>query len=272
MTYASIMVAVDDGAQASASIGIAAQLARRLGARLIGASACMPTYPQGYGETAVPAGFAIEAIRQEALARLGRTERLFRHAAEAAERVEWRSELDGPIRFLERQARAADLVVIRRPGDDETTVSGLSIDLDDALMGLGRPVLIVPPGLDRLEAKQVLLGWKNTAQTRRAITDALPLLRRADSVRVLQIADHTDRSEIEDVVAYLSLHDVKACAILAKPSGWTVADDLQKTAREVGADLIVTGAYGYSRLREWFFGGVTHDLLIGASVCCLMSH
>lgn len=272
MTYASIMVAVDDGAQAAASVGIAAQLARRFGARLVGACACMPLYPQGYGETAVPAGFAIEAIRQEALARLGRVERLFREAAEPLERIAWRSDLDGPIRFLERQARVADLVVIRRPGDAETTDPGLSVDLGDALMGLGRPVLVVPPDHDRLDAKHVLVGWKNTAQTRRAISDALPLLRRAESVRVMQIADHTDRSELDDVVAFLALHDVKASAILSKPSGWTVADDLQKTARDVGADLIVTGAYGYSRLREWFFGGVTHDLLVGASVCCLMSH
>jgi nucleotide-binding universal stress UspA family protein len=72
----------------------------------------------------------------------------------------------------------------------------------------------------------------------------------------MRIADDVeDRSEIEDVVRYLSLHEVNASALQAKLSGWTVADDLRKGAAEFGADLIVTGAYGYSRLREWFFGG-----------------
>ncbi len=55
---------------------------------------------------------------------------------------------------------------------------------------------------------------------------------------------------------------------LPSPRGWTVADDVRKATRDFDADLIVTGAYGYSRLREWFFGGVTRDLLAQASVCC----
>jgi nucleotide-binding universal stress UspA family protein len=56
------------------------------------------------------------------------------------------------------------------------------------------------------------------------------------------------------------------------PSGRTAAEELQKAAIEADADLVVAGAYGYSRLREWFFGGVTRDLLAGSSACCLMSH
>ena len=101
----------------------------------------------------------------------------------------------------------------------------------------------------------------------------MPILRRAEAVQVMRIADDVEnRSEIEDVVRYLSLHAVNARALQAKRSGWTVADDLQTGASAFGADLIVTGAYGYSRLREWFFGGVTRDLLKNASICCLMSH
>ncbi|MGH1590340.1 universal stress protein [Methylobacterium phyllosphaerae] len=272
MSYASIMVAVDDGRHAPARVRLAAELSHRLGARLIGAGACLPDYPQGYGETAVPMGTAIEEIRQAALDRLAGVEELFRGACGRSDRVEWRSDMDGPIPFLEGQSRAADLVVIGRPADDERVTAGLAVDVGDALMELGRPVLVVPAEVEYLETRRIVIGWKNTLQTRRAVSDALPLLRRAEAVQVFRVGDGEDRAEVEDVVRFLALHDVNASAHQAKPSGWTVADDLRGAAHAFGADLIVTGAYGYSRLREWFFGGVTRDLLAKATICCLMSH
>ena len=271
MSYASLMVAVDDGLNAPARVRLAAELAHRLGARLVGAAACLPDYPQGYGEMAVPMGMVIEEIRQAALDRLARVEQIFRQASCLNDRIEWRSELAGPVPFLEGQSRAADLVVVGRYAVDEGGTPGMRIDVGDALMGTGRPVLMVLPGVEHLAARRVVIGWKNTLQTRRAVSDALPLLRRAEAVQVLRIADDEDRSEVEDVVRYLALHDVNANASQTKASGWTVADNLRAAAGEFDADLIVTGAYGYSRLREWFFGGVTRDMLAKASVCCLMS-
>ena len=272
MRYASIMVAADDGLHATARIRLAAEFAHRLGARLIGVAACMPEYPQGFGETIVPAGYGVEEIRQAALAKLLELEQAFRQTACADDRVEWRADLDHPVQFLERQARAADLVVVGRYAGNAGVSQALAVALGAALMGLGRPVLVVPPGVAHLEARRILVGWKNTPRTRRAVSDALPLLRRAETVQVLQVADHTDRSEIEDVAQYLSLHEVNATTRLSEVSSRTVAEELQKAAVEAEADLIVTGAYGYSRLREWFFGGVTRNLLAEASVCCLMSH
>lgn len=272
MSYASIMVAVDDGLHAARRVRLAADLAHRLGARVVGAAACRPDYPQGYGETAVPMDMVIEEIRQAALTKLTGVEQIFRNASCLNDRVEWRSDLDHPMRFLERQARVADLVVVGRYAQNEGVSLGAAVDLGDALMGLGRPVLVVPPGVEHLEGKRILVGWKNTPQTRRAVSDALPLLRRAEAVQVLRVADDEDRSEIEDVARHLALHDVNATAHLTKPSSQTAAEELQRAAVEADADLIVTGAYGYSRLREWFFGGVTRDLLDEASVCCLMSH
>lgn len=120
--------------------------------------------------------------------------------------------------------------------------------------------------------KRVVLGWKDSLQTRRSISDAMPILRRADSVLLTRVADDEDHRGIEDVAEYLSLHDVNVTTRTTAASGWTVAEELQKVAVETNADLIVAGAYGHSRLREWFFGGVTRDLLAGSSVCCLMSH
>lgn len=272
MSYASLMVAVDDGRHASARVRLAAELAHRFGARLVGAAGCLPEYPQSFGETIVPAGMAIEEIRQAALDRLAGAEQVFRQASCLNDRVAWRSDLGAPVPFLEQQSRAADLIVAGRYADDEGVSSGMMVGVGDVLMGSGRPVLVVPPGVEHLEARRVILGWKNTLQTRRAVSDALPFLRRAEAVQVLRIADGGERSEIEDVAAFLNLHDVNATARVVKPSGWTVADDLRTAASEFDADLIVTGAYGYSRLREWFFGGVTRDLLSKGPVSCLMSH
>lgn len=272
MTYASIMVGVDDGLHASARVRLAADVAQRFGARLLGAAACLPDYPQSYGETAAPMGLVIEEIRQAALDKLAGAERAFRAASSLADRTVWRSDLAGPVPFLARQSRAADLVVLGRYADDEGVSPGMMVGVGDALMGLGRPVLVVPAGTGHLDAARVVIGWKNTLQTRRTISDAMPFLRRAEAVQVFSVADPTDRSDVEDVVGYLALHDVSASAHVAAPSGWSVADDLQRAARHFRADLIVAGGYGYGRLREWFFGGVTRDLLERTPVCCLMSH
>ena len=270
--YASLMVAVDDGRHAAARVRLAAELAHRFGARLIGAAGCLPEYPQGFGETIVPAGMAIEEIRQAALARLAGAERVFRQTSCLNDRIEWRSDLTAPTAFLQRQSRAADLVVVGRQADDAGVSPGMAVSVGDVLMGLGRPVLVVPPGREHLAARRIVVGWKNTLQTRRALSDALPLLRRAEAVRVVRVAETGDSAEIEDVAAYLALHDVPATAQVMAPAGWSVAETLEGAAGAFGADLIVTGAYGYSRLREWFFGGVTRDLLARATVCCLLSH
>ena len=75
-----------------------------------------------------------------------------------------------------------------------------------------------------------------------------------------------------DVAHYLGLHGVKASALRRGPSGDSVAASIQDAARAFGADLIVSGAYGHNRVREWVFGGVTRELLDHSPICCLMSH
>ncbi|MET0744297.1 MAG: universal stress protein [Microvirga sp.] len=272
MSYASIIVAVDPGKQASPRIALAAHLARRLDARLIGAAAWGPDYPRGYGETSVPAGYGVEEIRQKALAELVRAEEVFRDAAEPAGRIEWRSELREPVAFLVEQSRAADLVVVGRRGENDRPHLVAAVGPGDALMATGRPVLVVPPGVEEMSGARVVVAWKNTSQGRRAISDAMPLLKLAEEVQVVQVADDGDRTELDDVVAYLGLNGVKAAGVRKVETIAGTADAIVKAAEVFEADLIVSGAFGYSRLREWFFGGVTRNLLDRSPVCCLMSH
>ena len=272
MSYASIIVAVDPGEQTSTRVGLAAHLARRLEARLIGVAAWAPNYPRGFGETSVPAGYGVEEIRQKTLDELRQAEEVFRLAARPAERIEWRSELRNPVAFLEEQSRAADLVIVGRQGKKDIPHLAAAIGPGDALMALGRPVLVVPPGVEPLSASRVVVAWKNTPQSPRAISDAMPLLKLAEQVQVVQVTDDGNRTELDDVVAYLCLHGVNAVGVLKVTAGAGTAETLLNAAEASGADLIVSGAFGYSRLREWFFGGVTRNLLDHTPLCCLMSH
>jgi nucleotide-binding universal stress UspA family protein len=272
MPYASIIVAADPGEQSSRRVGLAAHLAWKLDARLIGVAAWGPDYPKGFGETSVPAGYGIEKIRQKALAELREAEDAFRLAATPAETIEWRSELQEGVAFLAEQSRAADLVVVGRQGENDRPHLVAAVGPGDALMATGRPVLVVPPGVERMSAARVVVAWKNTLQSRRAISDAMPLLKLADEVQVVQVTDHADRAELDDVVAYLGLHGVKAVGIHVTSDGTTTAGALLDAAETFGADLLVSGAFGYSRMREWFFGGVTRNLLDHSPICCLMSH
>lgn len=272
MSYASVMVAMDPGRHARARARLAAGLAQRFGAQLIGVAACQPNYPRGYGETAVSSALVLEEIRKAALADIAGAEQAFRQASSRNASVGWRSGLADPVGFLEEQSRAADLIVVGRRGKDEGPDLGMAVDAGAALMGLGRPILVVPPGVGNVEARHVVIGWKNTLQTRRAVTDAIPLLKRAESVRVVAVTTTSEGDEVEDVAAYLGLHEIPAMPVRRRTPGVNVAEELRQAASCFGADLIVTGGYGHGRLREWAFGGVTRDLLGECQACCLMSH
>ena len=83
----------------------------------------------------------------------------------------------------------------------------------------------------------------------------------------------TTRRHVEDVVRYLAHHRIKAeLRVEIMPADGSGADQIIGFAEDEDADLLVTGAYGHSRLNEWIFGGMTRDLLTSSPICCLMSH
>ena len=129
--------------------------------------------------------------------------------------------------------------------------------------------------MDGLRLEQVVVAWKDTREARRAAFDALPLLKKAAHVTVVEIAAEAElamaRVRVEDVVGWLKRHGVVAEA-LTLPSLYEDAGRLNAIAEQRGADVIVAGAYGHSRLREFVLGGVTRDLLLRADRCSLVSH
>ena len=272
MSYATLMVYVNVDHVSKALVSVAADLADRFSAKLIGLSALAIVPPVvEEGVVIVDHDSELEIAQMKTLAEIAHN---FRAAAGAERESEWRSALEIPTDILILEARCADLVIVER--------SGRSIDfyrapdLAAAILGAGRPFLVVPNGVKALAAEHILIGWKETREARRAIWDALPFLRRAKRVSVVEICESDQkeaaRHHLDDVVLYLARHGVRGESRLETRLTGSGGEQIIRLAEDEGADLLVTGAYGHSRTNEWVFGGMTHDLLTSSAICCLMSH
>jgi nucleotide-binding universal stress UspA family protein len=181
----------------------------------------------------------------------------------------------GPIRAMCAAAVGIDLIVAGGS-------TGGSADphrmCDPALLALksGRPVLVAPPAGGALKADSVVVAWKDTREARRALGDAMPFLRGARRVTVVEAALHGERAEaqarVEKVAARLAAIGIEAAAVAREGSPDEIVPHLQAEADAREADLIVCGAYGHSRLGEWLFGGVTADLMAKPQRFLLLSH
>jgi nucleotide-binding universal stress UspA family protein len=152
----------------------------------------------------------------------------------------------------------------------------VQVNPNDLVMQVGRPLLVVPETCNWLDLRSVLVAWKDTAEARRALSAALPLLHRSGEVTIAEIVeDEADRaaalSRVEDVVAWLSRHGVEASLQVPEQRD-DAATQLERIASDVGAGVVVAGAYGHSRLSEWILGGVTRRLMNPSNRCSLLSH
>ena len=176
--------------------------------------------------------------------------------------------------FLAREARAADLMLTGVARGDAFD-SSRAVNTGELVLRVGRPVLVVPLAARELRLERVLVAWKDTRESRRAIVDALPLLQQARRVTLGTVAEEGDlaitRARLADVGRWLARHGVVAEQVAAPAIG-DDADALWVLAQDLGADLIVAGAYGHSRLREWVLGGVTKNLLLSKDRYSLVSH
>jgi hypothetical protein len=125
------------------------------------------------------------------------------------------------------------------------------------------PILVVPPEVKSLKLKLAMVCWRDTREARRAVSDALPLLQKTQQVVVVELVpDESGRDaahgRVDDVIAWLKRHGVAA---FARVFHWPERNNPMEKLFQYGADLIVAGAYGHTRLREWVFGGFTGDLL-----------
>lgn len=279
LAYAAGLVQAAVGPDGSARAALAIQFAQRFGMALAGVAAAeltLPVAPPTIGPLAVSG--MLDARQAAIEAELEEAEREFRAvASEYGYPVGWHAAVDNPVRVLALAARAADLLIVGRRPEADRAIAGQYPDPGDVLMQAGRPVLVVPPSLSHLEAAEVVVAWKDTREARRAVADALPLLRQASGVLVLEICETAESLEtaarrVQDVAAHLGRHGVNATPEHRMLREATVAQEVLLAAEERRADLIVAGGYGHARLREWAFGGVTRALIRHSPKCCLLSH
>lgn len=149
------------------------------------------------------------------------------------------------------------------------------MDVGEIVMNIGRPELLVPTGMEEMKFDTMLIGWKDTRATRRAVSDAIPFMKLAKQVIVAQIAPENEMARAEqvckDVVTWLKRHDIAARSLVTASTG-ADSNRLAALAQEVKADMLVAGAYGHARIREWALGGVTADLLLHPITATLISH
>jgi nucleotide-binding universal stress UspA family protein len=143
-------------------------------------------------------------------------------------------------------------------------------------LGVGRPVLVVPRyGTFERLGERVLIAWNGSREATRAVHDAIPILKRAITVTVLSIDPEVDsppRTPSADITLHLARHGIAAEAASTSSVDFGVGNALLSRAADLGADLIVMGAYGHSRMREMVLSGATRHLLQNMTVPVLMSH
>jgi len=276
MTYTTFMVHLRVGRSNKAVLAVAGGLAQRFGARIVGVAMCRPD-DVVYGEACL-AGAVLQRGRDEMERELAAAETEFHDALQhRAGESEWRAALTYSVLpdCLAQEARCADLVVTAATPDRPWQENARHVDTGDLVMQAGRPVLIVPDSVEELPLDHAVICWKDTREARRAVVDALPLLQAAERVTAIEVAGAEDsaltKQHIDDLLFWLERHGVAANALMptaARNGKGVLAAIIEAQA----SDLIVAGAYGHSRLREWAFGGVTRDLLMQPTRCALVSH
>ena len=284
MGLASIMVHVGADAGTQGRVDIARSLATRFKAGLIGiAGQAPPDMVSGdivgeidhRGGGDIVEGDEIEQPDTTAIVSwLAALADAFKQKSQPTANVTFRSAVEQPTAFIIREARAADVVILGRAAASD--VAERAVDPADVLVHCGRPLLVVPDALGTLAAERIVVAWKETREARRAVRDALALLKSAKEVTIATIEEPGqsvgDSGPLDDVAAYLARHGVSISATITRQFAGSVGGGLAAIAGEKGADLIVAGGYGHSRLSEWIWGGVTRDLLGLCPVCCLLSH
>ncbi len=275
MSYATLLVHLEIGQSNARLLNVTGDLAERFKANVIGIAARQPV-PIVYGE-----GYAFGALydqyHQDTERLIQEAQQEFRHLlAPRIAQLGWRSTMvfESIADYLAQEARSTDLVITGGAKGHWGTPD-IRVNMGDLLMRVGRPVLVVPDDVETLRLEYVVLAWKDTREARRAAVDALPLLKHAQQVEIIEIAAKDDlvaaEARLQDVANWLQHHGVTASTRVS-PVNDEGDGQLVSLAIEQGADTIVAGAYGHSRPREWIFGGVTHDLMKRANCCLLLSH
>jgi nucleotide-binding universal stress UspA family protein len=282
-----ILVALDTAPAARARIELAAVLAERFGAHLIGLYATMaPPLPRHRGYFEYFDRSLLEPLYREF------TERMQAEADEARSlfeeigrrhrlSVEWRSAAGLVSDVVAMHGRYVDLIVLGQLDPDDPQSPLFRPLPEEVALAVGRPVLVVPYAGNRADiGRRVLVGWDASREATRAVNDAMPLLVGAQSVTVLAIDPISTaygsggHGEVPgaDIGLHLARHGVPATIERTGSGGIGAGNVLLSRSSDIEADLLVMGAYGHSRAREMLLGGATRTVLESMTLPVLMAH
>ena len=268
MSFRRILVHVDADEQTDRRLAAAAALAHRFDATLVGLSAGTIQPPPADPTFGDPGWMQIQRDQIEEDFAAAKAKFLT-----VAPDGEWRTAFSTPAAAMTVLMSTADLAIVGPQADAAFWNAARMLNLGEFLMHAGRPVLIVPDAGAPAEFGSAMVAWKSTREAQRAVADAQPLLKSAGRVTIV----HVREGSINDETAAECQHFLKGHAIASEIATLNAADgpadqQLSDFAGEHGVDLIIAGAYGHSRLREWVLGGVTRQFLTRSPVSCLISH
>lgn len=287
MTYRTVLVHVDDSARAAERIAVAADIARRCGAHLVGAAltgVSRRLYQSARPEADDPTmALHLAFLRERAQHALAGFTRQLEHGAAAS--FEARLVDDEAGAGISLHARGADLIVLGQIQPDQPAPALMSDFPGYVLVNAGRPVLIVPyAGQVAAVGREVLVSWNASKEAARALLLALPLLQQAARVHLAVLDAPPGSRALADaqapeplaflarhgINAELSVHTLDARRGARRQRG--IGEALLSLATDRSADLLVMGAYGHSRVRESLLGGVTRTVLEAMTIPVLMAH
>jgi nucleotide-binding universal stress UspA family protein len=193
----------------------------------------------------------------------------FEEARAGSSAIVWSEVRTQGVADLVREALYADLLVLGQYNPAAPEAAETPADLvPQLLLESGRPALVIPwAGPVDSVGRRVLVAWKPTREAARAVSASLPWLRGAERVAVA--CDSAVRS---DILGFLRGHGVEADAVPAGDDDAAAGEWLLSSAADFGADLLVMGAYGHARMREWIVGGATRTVLQSMTLPVLMVH
>jgi len=226
----------------------------------------------GDGISACVVQEVIDASRNAGKAASAAAKSAFDHAAKESGTSASFATFEGVIDdIVAQEARLSDLVLFDCPA--ETQEMGLRAAIESAIVNGKKPVLLVPRSIEKIVGAKVAIGWDGGAAAAHAISAAIPFMKRAESVEILNVSTGaTDTTQLDRLRAYLALHGIQAIEHAINPGSTGTAAVLIDTAQRTGAGLLVMGGYEHSRLREIALGGVTRYILGHATMPVFLAH
>jgi len=278
MTYKNLLVHLDERKSCKKRLEAAIALAQAHQAHLTGLYIAAEPILPGSLRAEAPPEFLQMLIEQQKVTMAAAEENFTKTVTKAGLSADCRTThaISSAIpSIISLHARYADLVVLGQPEPDARGEYGAG-GAEDVVMGSGRPALIVPyVGAGPTLGKHIMVAWDGGREAARAVADAMPLLENAETVNVIVVNPKSGDHGAEpgaDISLHLSRHGIKVDAQHLEVRDMSVTDTILSRAADQDVDLMIMGAYGHSRFREWVLGGVTRQILAQMTVPVLMSH